>query len=307
MPYNAGVQNIRETPVAGSGTTAQRLIEVNGALWINLDDPDAPYLERYRASDDTWVRMDASAPTLPAWALSGNTLAGGEKLGSINAQPVVMYANNVEALRLDNAATYKLSVTGNTKVRGQFRADDASGNYVQAIPGNPGYIQVFDSGIQTWYLVRIGTNVVLSTNVTGTTPYNLLVNQLTTGGQITNNNLAGNCIIDAVAGSSAGNVTYWRMANGGTEKWIIGCRQGSNRLEFRFGGNDMSTGTLRVELLSTGGILLNGTTSILTGAGTPEGAVTAGVGSIFMRTDGGAGTTFYVKESGAGNTGWVAK
>lgn len=43
------------------------------------------------------------------------------------------------------------------------------------------------------------------------------------------------------------------------------------------------------------------------GTGTPEGAVTAPVGSLFTRTDGGAGTTLYVKESGAGNTGWVAK
>lgn len=43
------------------------------------------------------------------------------------------------------------------------------------------------------------------------------------------------------------------------------------------------------------------------GAGTPEGAVTAPVGSLFTRTDGGANTTLYVKESGAGNTGWVAK
>lgn len=43
------------------------------------------------------------------------------------------------------------------------------------------------------------------------------------------------------------------------------------------------------------------------GTGTPEGAVTAPVGSTFRRTDGGAGTTFYVKESGSGNTGWAAK
>jgi hypothetical protein len=43
------------------------------------------------------------------------------------------------------------------------------------------------------------------------------------------------------------------------------------------------------------------------GAGTPEGAVTAPVGSLYTRTDGGANTTLYVKESGVGNTGWVAK
>lgn len=43
------------------------------------------------------------------------------------------------------------------------------------------------------------------------------------------------------------------------------------------------------------------------GTGTPEGAVTAPIGSLWSRTDGGAVTTLYVKESGAGNTGWVAK
>jgi hypothetical protein len=44
----------------------------------------------------------------------------------------------------------------------------------------------------------------------------------------------------------------------------------------------------------------------VSGTGTPEGVVTAPVGSIFRRTDGGANTTVYRKESGAGNTGWVA-
>lgn len=43
------------------------------------------------------------------------------------------------------------------------------------------------------------------------------------------------------------------------------------------------------------------------GQGTPEGNVTAPVGSTYSRKDGGASTSFYVKESGTGNTGWVAK
>jgi hypothetical protein len=43
------------------------------------------------------------------------------------------------------------------------------------------------------------------------------------------------------------------------------------------------------------------------GSGSPEGVVTASIGSIYLRTDGGTGTTFYVKESGTANTGWVAK
>ena len=46
---------------------------------------------------------------------------------------------------------------------------------------------------------------------------------------------------------------------------------------------------------------------IFQGSGSPEGVITAGVGSIYQRTNGGANTSLYVKESGSGNTGWIAK
>jgi len=43
------------------------------------------------------------------------------------------------------------------------------------------------------------------------------------------------------------------------------------------------------------------------GTGSPEGVVTALVGSLYLRTDGTSGSSFYVKESGSGANGWVAK
>lgn len=46
---------------------------------------------------------------------------------------------------------------------------------------------------------------------------------------------------------------------------------------------------------------------VLAGTGTPEGAVAAAVGTLYLRSDGSTGTVLYVKESGTGNTGWVAK
>ena len=46
---------------------------------------------------------------------------------------------------------------------------------------------------------------------------------------------------------------------------------------------------------------------VRSGAGSPEGAVTAPVGTLYLRTNGGANTTLYIKESGSGNSGWVAK
>lgn len=43
------------------------------------------------------------------------------------------------------------------------------------------------------------------------------------------------------------------------------------------------------------------------GTGSPEGSLSAGIGSTYRRADGAAGTAFYVKETGTGNTGWIAK
>lgn len=42
------------------------------------------------------------------------------------------------------------------------------------------------------------------------------------------------------------------------------------------------------------------------GTGSPEGVITANVGSMYSRTDGAAGSVLYVKRSGTGNTGWFA-
>jgi len=69
--------------------------------------------------------------------------------------------------------------------------------------------------------------------------------------------------------------------------------------KFQVNGNCVISGTIYLNTAKTLGIF--------TGTGSPEGAVTASVGSTFHRTDGGASTTLYVKESGTGNTGWVAK
>jgi hypothetical protein len=46
---------------------------------------------------------------------------------------------------------------------------------------------------------------------------------------------------------------------------------------------------------------------VLSGNGSPEGVVTASVGTLYRRKNGGAGTCLYVKESGTGAVGWVAK
>lgn len=64
-------------------------------------------------------------------------------------------------------------------------------------------------------------------------------------------------------------------------------------------------GTTRFAVDNAGNVTVGGVL-VTSGSVAPEGAVTAPVGSLYLRTGGGAGTTVYMKESGAGNTGWVA-
>lgn len=78
-----------------------------------------------------------------------------------------------------------------------------------------------------------------------------------------------------------------------SNEWVAGTDDTTNRMSLT--GNVLTT--------SSGYNI--GSVQIRSGSGTPEGAVTAPVGSLFLRTNGGAGTTLYVKESGTGNTGWV--
>ncbi|MFC3212734.1 right-handed parallel beta-helix repeat-containing protein [Planomicrobium okeanokoites] len=52
---------------------------------------------------------------------------------------------------------------------------------------------------------------------------------------------------------------------------------------------------------------LGGSSLIHRGTASPEGVITASIGSIFINANGGAGTTLWVKQTGSGNTGWVGK
>lgn len=45
--------------------------------------------------------------------------------------------------------------------------------------------------------------------------------------------------------------------------------------------------------------------TILTGTGSPEGAVTANPTALYMDESGSAGSILYIKQTGTGNTGWI--
>jgi hypothetical protein len=93
------------------------------------------------------------------------------------------------------------------------------------------------------------------------------------------------------------------LANSDTDRTLViqttGTGSGS-RVQFGING-------VVKAVVDGNGIVLgaSGGPSISRSTGSPEGAVTAPVGSVFVRTDGTPDTTFYFKITGAGNTGWV--
>ena len=96
--------------------------------------------------------------------------------------------------------------------------------------------------------------------------------------------------------------TYYD-GSGGTQRVFL-----NNAEVGRWTGTDLQVKSGNFVVSTSGkGITLPGGITWTSGAGSPEGVVTAPVGSLYSRSDGGLLTSLYVKESGAGNTGWIGK
>jgi hypothetical protein len=87
-------------------------------------------------------------------------------------------------------------------------------------------------------------------------------------------------------------------SSGNYERLTISAASGTNVIKPEAGGTGTAS-KVDYHLTATD-------VRITSGIGSPEGVVTAPVGTTYHRTDGGTGTTVYIKESGTGNTGWVA-
>lgn len=133
------------------------------------------------------------------------------------------------------------------------------------------------------------------------------------GARVGVNTGSGNNATLDVRGSTSSTRAFLVKNNASTELFTVreagNINANHNLGNFLIGSStDASNGKLQVTgNISVTGIITLGAITIMSGTGTPEGTITATVGSLFMRTDGGASSTMYVKESGSGNTGWVAK
>ncbi len=99
------------------------------------------------------------------------------------------------------------------------------------------------------------------------------------------------------------------IADAGTQRWQV--LSGGTIAPMSNLASNLGAVAIRVGQLSAGTINLGSTDVdgriVTTGNGTPEGNVTALVGSLYINRTGTPGTLIYLKETGTGNTGWVAK
>ncbi len=105
--------------------------------------------------------------------------------------------------------------------------------------------------------------------------------------------------------SNATTAMIWKYWNGAvsTGPWMTLSTAGNLTIPGLFQSNTASISN-NADVLGLIKLGPSNTTTLSSGTGTPEGVVTAPVGSVFTRENGAALTTLYVKESGAGNTGW---
>lgn len=165
-------------------------------------------------------------------------------------------------------------------------------------------------------VTRVDALEVINNSALGTTDANLLT-------------LQGNALLSKTAANSSPTLTLqndarsWSIAaSGATADDDLVIRNVTGAQDILTLGGATFAATFGSAVTVNGGVTLNassgtttirgtqfvgtGSVSFRAGNGTPEGAVIAWVGSLFLRQDGGASTTLYVKESGVGtNTGWV--
>lgn len=99
-----------------------------------------------------------------------------------------------------------------------------------------------------------------------------------------------------------------------THGYVI-CVSSTESLKFQIFVNGLSTSLYNTKVYKR--VCYNGvwnswvslldSTDVTSGTGSPEGVVTAPIGTLYRNRNGGANTTLYVKQSGTGNVGWVAK
>jgi hypothetical protein len=322
--------------VRGVSSLASGIQAVSG---FSFDTTDTKWIiHPYR--DGSPVLFEQAGPSGRWWFrdfyVDGNHLTDANGVISSPQQP-----DSTDNLRIINCPRYGLSLNDVQYHDIRNLQVDRCGTSLHG--WSCGYVRVFNSNFTS----PLGTIGVSLEGVTDSSFYGALFETLPSGGKlISATDGSSRLHFDSIytsgfSGGSTGDIFYFDSADNPTGKctYVITnarCSQDATTINFV---NDVQRGItfntashtqralpfmvahndFAMAMLANGPRYYSGTSSFsgpeygvagprdLAGSGTPEGVISAPVGSTYRRTNGGAGTSFYVKESGTGNTGWVAK
>ena len=231
------------------------------------------------AGDASRVLLQAGAVGRPTFSFASDTNTG-------------IYSSGADTLDFTAGGTNRLSLATNNTLTGNTGINTA-GNSSYALDVASGALRVTNSNGSSTAAVEAKGN---------SNPYYLLTDS--SASAIVGRFQALSGAPDRLAIGSFSNHPFGLYSNS-TEKWTVGTSG-----DFTPGAaSSYSIGSSSLPILNAtlnGKLFWNGTTVFDNyGTGSPEGVVTAAVGSIYRRTNGASGTTLYVKESGSGNTGWT--
>ena len=235
-----------------------------------------------------------------------DTIAGGEiDTGAVTSDKIsdsddTFKVSATDVVVNEGGANVDFRVEGdtNTNLIVADASEDAVGIAATAVAGialNVGGSQLLDGNIVAQ---GTGARIIRATSTDSTSAFELYAN-----GQAVDQKR-----FLLSMGDTAGEFTLAAQNDNGTAGfvWNFNITDGSLNPDANNSQNCGSTGS-RWQNVKAYKFNVDGEVIWTSGAGTPEGVVTAPVGSLFSRTDGGAGTSLYVKETGVGATGWVAK
>lgn len=310
----------------GPSTGSEPLPDNSNLSWQLLSEAGAPGASGATTLDEL---TDVNAPT-PAdgsalvWRDVGGAWvpevisAGGAKTNEANTwtEDQTIEANNVLFLGTAGASgqagsspfhSYNARFDGTNWVR--LLADNDASHVALAANGDLVFYTNTDAGNTVGSIITWGEKFRIAKN--GSTTFTSFIRAI-------RDTAAGNTWSSQVTGDSQ---DRFAVRADGQVEWGPGGVAARDTNLYRVSANTLGTddafsagvGTnWLIRLLDVGGLpaVAFGPPSapaIICGTGTPEGVVSALVGSLYMRRDGGAGTSFYVKQSGTGNTGWVGK
>ena len=244
-----------------------------------------------------------------------NSAGNGILFGTSNNTPLVMGTNNAERARFDTAGLLTFKTAAKCILIKPVSAPAANTIMTEVQTSTGGSI---------WSVDAEGDEIARSTKLTGIAADTFLIQPASASGGAELFRIKDTGGTEAVSMRDDG---YTRLIGGSAGMSIDNSGiSGTLVFEAKQSGSQTSSltndGAFQCDLSVDAGTTVTAGTSVVanasngfkmgsvfwrTGAGTPEGAITAPIGSLWTRTDGGAVTTLYVKESGSGNTGWVAK